>query len=217
MNILTFLEALSQNNNRDWFETHRKDYEKAKSELIVMVDGLISEISKFDPSIENLESKKCLFRINRDIRFSHDKSPYKLFMSAFMAKDGKSSQSAGYYIHFEPGKSFVGGGIYSPQPLVQQAIRNEIYFNSGDFYTIIENDLFKKTFGALMDEKYTRIPKGFPTDFPKGELLKYKHYVASCQIPDEISQLSDIQNFAIGVFKELYPLNQFLCRSILNA
>jgi uncharacterized protein (TIGR02453 family) len=217
MNILTFLEALSQNNHRDWFETHRKDYETAKSELIGLVDGLISEISNFDPSLAHLDSKKCLFRINRDIRFSHDKSPYKLFMSAFMAKNGKSSQSAGYYIHFEPGKSFVGGGIYSPQPLVQQAIRNEIYFNSGDFNKIIHNELFRKTFGELMDEKYSRVPKNFPADFAQGELLKYKHYVASCQIPEEISQLSDIQNFAVGVFKELFPLNQFLNRSILNA
>jgi uncharacterized protein (TIGR02453 family) len=138
-------------------------------------------------------------------------------MSAYMAKEGKSSQFAGYYIHFEPGKSFIGGGIYSPQPEVQQAIRNEIYFNSTDFLNIIENDSFKKTFGTLMNEKYLRIPKAFPADFNHGDLLKFKHYVASCQLPESILQLSDIAVFTLDVFKELYPLNEFLNRAIVNA
>jgi uncharacterized protein (TIGR02453 family) len=216
MNIITFLRELSQNNHREWFESHRSNYELAKSDLLTLAGGLISEISAFDQTIQHLDPKKCIFRINRDVRFSKDKSPYKQYMSAFFSKDGKSSQSAGYYIHFEPDNCFVGGGVYSPPPEVQQAIRSEIYFNSSEFVDIIERDSFKKTFGSLQYDKYFRVPKGFPPDFAFGELLKFKHYVASCPLPDNIVQGTDIEQFAIGIFKELYPLNQFLNRAIQN-
>jgi uncharacterized protein (TIGR02453 family) len=217
MNIIPFLRELSQNNHREWFETHRKEYELAKTELLELVSGLIGEIATFDQTIQHLDPKKCIFRINRDVRFSKDKSPYKQYMSAFFSKDGKSSQFGGYYIHFEPENCFVGGGVYSPPPEVQQAIRREIYFNSTEFVDIIERESFKKTFGTLQYDKYFRVPKGFPADFEFGELLKYKHYVASCPLPDNIVQNSDIQQFAVGIFKKLYPLNQFLNCAIMNS
>lgn len=216
VNIIPFLRSLSENNNREWFETNRKHYDIAKTELLEIVTGLILEIKKFDPDLGDPDPAKCLFRIYRDVRFSHDKSPYKTYMSAFISKGGKGFQGSGYYIHFEPDKSFAGGGIYGPQTVVQQAIRNEIYFNAPEFESIITKPSFVKTYGSIMQEKYSRLPKGFPPEFAYGELLKYKHYVASCEIPADILQKIEVQSFTTKVFLELQPFNQFLNRALLN-
>lgn len=216
MKIIPFLSLLKANNNREWFEANRKQYELAKSELFEIVGGLISEIKKFDPELGDPDPAKCLFRIYRDVRFSHDKSPYKTYMSAFISKGGKGFVGSGYYIHFEPDKSFAGGGIYAPQPNVQQAIRNEIYFNAHEFESIIMKPSFVKTYGSIMQEKYSRLPKGFPSDFAYGELLKFKHYVASCEIPEEILQNDEIQSFTAEAFLELQAFNQFLNRALIN-
>ncbi len=217
MNILVFLKALSQNNNRDWFETHRKEYELAKKEFSVFVNASIQQIGKFDSSIIGMDAKKCMFRINRDIRFSKDKTPYKISMSAFMANGGKGSQKAGYYVHIEPDNCFIGGGIYAPEPEIQQAIRNEIYFNAKEFLDILNQSEFVINFGSMLEEKYSRIPKGFPSDFKNGDLLKYKHYVVSCKISVDDFQLTDIQYVTIKYFNILTPFIQFLNRAISNA
>ncbi len=216
MTILYFLNQLKENNHKDWFDHNRKMYEVAKAELVHFLENLIVEIQKFDPSIGDPDALKCMFRINRDVRFSKDKSPYKTYMSGFIARGGNSFPGAGYYVHFEPGKSFAGGGIYSPQPEIQQAIRNEIYFNALEFQSIIDHPSFVKMFGSIMNEKYSRIPKGYPVDFDYGDLLKYKHYVASAEIPSEMNDLADIQDFTVKAFHELYPLNQFLNHALTN-
>ncbi|MFZ4463651.1 MAG: DUF2461 domain-containing protein [Bacteroidales bacterium] len=216
MNIIPFLRLLSANNNREWFEANRKQYDIAKSELLDIVVGLISEIKKFDPDLGDPDPSKCLFRIYRDVRFSHDKSPYKTYMSAFISKGGKGFSGSGYYIHFEPDKSFAGGGIYGPQPNIQQAIRNEIYFNAPEFESIILKPSFVNTYGSIMQEKYSRLPKGYPPDFAYGDLLKFKHYVASCEIPENVLQTDEIQSFTTKVFIELQAFNQFLNRALQN-
>ncbi|HEX2684688.1 MAG TPA: DUF2461 domain-containing protein, partial [Ferruginibacter sp.] len=103
---LKFLKDLQKNNNRNWFEAHRGSYEQARADVIEMVEQLIKGIASFDEPIGKLEAKQCMFRINRDVRFSKNKDPYKSNMSAYFNKDGKKGAGAGYYIHIEPGKSF---------------------------------------------------------------------------------------------------------------
>src|SRR4051812_46280893 len=113
---LKFLEELRKNNNKPWFEENRGRYESAKEDLQNMVAALIPAIARFDEPIGNLAVKDCTFRINRDIRFSKDKTPYKTNMAAYFSRGGKKANAAGYYFHCEPGKSYAAGGFYSPLP-----------------------------------------------------------------------------------------------------
>ena len=126
--ILKFLELLSGNNNREWFEANKPMYQSAKSLYETLITNTITGIGAFDSSIGHPLAKDCLFRIFRDVRFSKDKAPYKTNFGAFIASGGRKSPKSGYYIHIEPEKSFIGGGIYMPQPDVLKKLRQEVYF-----------------------------------------------------------------------------------------
>ena len=214
--IISFLTSLSENNNKEWFEAHRDQYESARNELVVTTDNIINGINTFDSTIGSIEAKKCLFRQYRDVRFSKNKLPYKSTMSAYIAPGGKNSNFAGYYIHIEPNKSFIGGGIYSPTPEILLGIRKEIYYHPETFKKVISKNSFIETFGTLMHEKLVRPPKGFPSDFPDIDLLKYKHFVVSRPTAVESMKGTDIQDIALKTFKEMLPFNQFLNQAIQN-
>jgi uncharacterized protein (TIGR02453 family) len=214
--ITEYLTRLDQNNSKNWFEANRNEYENARNELVEIAKNLISGIAEFDVSIGNSDPKKCIFRQHRDIRFSKNKLPYKTTMSAYFAPNGKNSNNAGYYLHIEPGKSFVGGGIYAPIPEILKAIRTEIYFNGAEFEAIINHQDFKEMFGELMNEKLLRPPKDFPAGFPQIELLKYKHYVVARNIPHQEMNSAEIESFALETFKMMRFFNNFLNRAINN-
>src|SRR5512133_1226489 len=125
---LAFLSELARNNNREWFKANEKLYREAKGNFEAFIQDVINEIIVFDPIMKGIEVKNCVFRINRDIRFSNDKSPYKTNMGAFMVKGGKKNgdKYAGYYFHIEPGKSMLAGGAYVPPANWLAAIREKI-------------------------------------------------------------------------------------------
>ena len=157
---LDFLSKLSKNNNRDWFEKNRPDYELAKTNFKEFVSEFILSTSKFDPSIKHLEAKDCIFRINRDVRFSKNKAPYKNNFGAILAPGGKKSFDAGYYIQLQPGASFIAGGMWQPPTPQINAIRQEIDYNAEEFKKIIGAKEFKKLLGKLSDEdKLKTVPK----------------------------------------------------------
>src|SRR3978361_1993450 len=114
LTTIKFLQELQKNNNKPWFEENRNKYESAKADLQNFVGRLIPGIAKFDEPIGNLAVKDCTFRINRDVRFSKDKSPYKSNMAAYFSRGGKKASVAGYYFHCEPGKSYAAGGFLRP-------------------------------------------------------------------------------------------------------
>ncbi len=216
--ILSFLSELSGNNHKDWFESNRKRYEKLKYDTIDLAARLIPRLAEFDPSLGLLDPRKCIFRINRDVRFSKDKSPYKTNMGIFFSRNGKSDlASAGYYLHFEPGKCFIGGGIYGPPSDVLKAIRQEIYFNPQEFRQIINEKHFKEVFGELGGEKLVRSPKGFPDDFPEIDLLKYKHYIVGHNIDDNLLNEPDFENRIMQIFSAMRDFNSFLNRAVQMA
>ena len=95
---LKFLKDVKKNNNKMWFDGHRKQYDTVKSDFLLLVEHLITDIASFDKPIGNLEAKKCTFRINRDVRFSKNKDPYKSNLAAYFNKDGKKGIGAGYYL-----------------------------------------------------------------------------------------------------------------------
>ena len=130
---LKFLKDLSKNNNKPWFDAHRKQYEDAKTDFANFVQSVIDRHGKKDKGIAHLKAKDCTFRINRDVRFSKDKSPYKNNMGAYMNPEGKKSILGGYYFHCQPGQSFVGGGLWMPMPAELSKVRQEIDYNLDAF------------------------------------------------------------------------------------
>ena len=142
---LKFLKDLQKNNNRPWFEAHRKQYEWAKEDFLLLTEKLIAGIAAFDKPIALLKAKECTFRINRDVRFSKNKSPYKNNIAGYFNRNGKKGNGAGYYLHIESGKSFAAGGIWMPESKDLIKIRQEIDYSFDDWKKIISNPSFKKT------------------------------------------------------------------------
>jgi uncharacterized protein (TIGR02453 family) len=216
-NVLDFLAQLKLNNNREWFQENKKWYEASKKEVENFVTGMITTISAIDPSIQAPAMKDCMFRIFRDVRFGADKSPYKTNFGAFIAKGGRKSSYPGYYFHFEPGESMLAGGVYQPEPDTLKLLRNEVYFHSNELKEIMGNPSFKKFFAQLGDfDKMKKAPKDYPADFPDIDLLKYRSYIVSQNIPDKIVTSDDYQKQVLEMIKELQPFMAFLNRAISN-
>ncbi len=215
---IKFLKDLKKNNNKPWFDVNRKQYETAKADFAGFVQQLIDLHGKKDASIKNLVAKDCLFRINRDVRFAKDKSPYKSNMGASINKGGrKGENSAGYYFHFEPGNSFAGGGIWMPMPDELKKVRQEIDYNLSDFKKIVAAKKFKSVYGDLSREaEYTlsRVPKGYEADNPASEYLKLKSYVAMVPISDADLLSKDLVKKTVAAFEALQPLIEFINKSI---
>jgi len=214
---LQFLTQLKKNNNKPWFDANRKSYETAKTDFASFVQELILAHSKKDPSIALLQPKDCMFRINRDVRFSKDKSPYKTNMGAFINKGGKKAVTAGYYIHIEPGGCFAGGGLYMPMPEELKKVRQEIDYNFADFKKIITSKKFKTVYGDLSrDAEYmlSRVPKGYEPDNPAAEYLKLKSFVSIIQLKDSDVTAASFKKQVLAAFEALQPLNDFLNEAI---
>lgn len=212
--LFKFLSELKKNNTKEWFDENRKVYEKLKKEMQVFVADLIQEISKWDESVADLEPKDCMFRINRDIRFSKDKSPYKTNFGAIITKGGKKSAHAGYYIHLEPGGEFLAGGSYMPQPDQLKAIRQEIDYNPEAFKKIISHKDFKSNFKQLEGDKLSSVPKGYDAENPMSEFLKHKSFLMMHRLTDKDVYAPDFKKNILKVFKAMKPLNDFLNNSL---
>ena len=212
---LKFLRALKKNNNKQWFDANRASYEKAKADFEEFVQAVIDAHCKNDSDLAGLPAKKCLFRINRDVRFSKDKSPYKLNFAASMDKGGKKSGLAGYYFHLEPGKSFLGGGLWQPVPETVKKVRQEIDYCYDEFRKIVTAKKFKSTFGDLYDEegvKLFKVPQGFEKDNPAAEYLKFKSWMAITDISDsELTAASIVKN-TVKILDTVKPFIKFLNR-----
>lgn len=212
--IISFLKDLQKNNNKEWFDANRDRYQESKEHMLFFTELLIQEIHKVDPEIPLLSPKDCLFRIFRDVRFSNDKTPYKTHMGSFIARGGRKSKRAGYYVHIEPGNSFLGGGIWCPQPPELKAIRSEIFEHPEDFKEIIEAPKFKKYFPEIQGEKLKTAPKGFPKDFEEIELLRPKSYAFGFQVNDQKVLGEDFVGLIVDAFQELARVNQYLNASL---
>lgn len=207
-----FLTRLSANNHREWFEANRVEYNRLRSEILDATADIIKRIQRFDPSIGVLTPNECLFRINRDVRFSNDKSPYKTHFGIFMARGGRKSSYAGYYLHLEPGASFIGGGVYMPVPPVLKNIRQEIFYNYPRFKAIVEAPAFVKTFGGLNDmgDRLTRPPKGYDNSFEGIGYLMNKHFVVGYSPDESKFTHTDVVKTAGDVFETMKDFNAFL-------
>lgn len=205
-----FLKKLSKNNNRDWFNENKNLYTESQENVIEFLEDLIGEMADFDNDIAKIDAKKALFRIYRDTRFSKDKIPYKTNFGASLGI-GKGSQKGGYYLHMEPGKSFLAGGIYMPESSTLKEVRKEISLYGDEFIKILNNKEFKKHFPELVqNDKLKKIPQGFEKEDPMGEYLKLKSFIVMYQMKDEaVLDKNAIKEFS-KIFKLMKPLNDFL-------
>lgn len=207
---LQFLKTLLKNNNRDWFTENKNLYIEAQKDVLLFVENLIEEMSKFDEEILKIDAKKSLFRIYRDVRFSKDKSPYKTNFGAGLGM-GKGTRITGYYLHIEPGKSFLAGGVYQPEPSVLKEIRKEISMSGNEFLKILEQKDFRNNFrGLSVENKLQRVPAGFEKDDPMSEYLKLKNFIVVHPISDaSLLKENAAKDFA-KIFESIKPLNDFL-------
>ncbi len=212
-----FLKDLKKNNNKPWFDKNRKVYESAKADFAAFVQQVIDLYGKKDAAIKKLIAKDCMFRINRDIRFSKDKSPYKTNFGAFINPGGKKSVLAGYYFHCEPGGCFAGGGLYMPMPAELNKVRQEIDYNLAAFKKSISSKKFKSVYGDLSsDTEYTlsRVPKGYEPANPAAVYLKMKSYVAVTTIKDGDLTSKGLVKKTAAAFEALQPLVEFINHSL---
>ncbi|MBA3664843.1 MAG: DUF2461 domain-containing protein [Bacteroidetes bacterium] len=210
--VFPFLKQLKSNNNKDWFDSHKDQYLKAKEEFENLVEEVIKGVRKFDKKIEpGMTAKNCTFRIYKDVRFSKDKTPYKTNMGASINPGGKKSVSAGYYLHCEPGNSFVAGGVWMPDSEMLQAIRQEIDYNPKPLLKILNATSFKKYFKGLDEEdKLKSAPKGYDKEHVHIELLKNRHFLVSHKLSDKsINGPASVKTIVEG-FKSMYPLMGYL-------
>lgn len=211
-NILGFINELKNNNNREWFTENKVWYDVARKEFEELSKLLIIEISKFDKEITHVEAKDCIFRIYRDTRFSHDKTPYKTHFGVYIAAEGgRKSQRAGYYLHLEPGNCFVGSGVWCPEPHLLKALRQSVFDNIDEFNEIRYSNSFSKYYQNFLEEgKLKTVPRGFSSDFKDAELLKLKHYLVDFKLPDDILISANFVTDVAHILEMAYPFNTFL-------
>ena len=213
---LKFLSALKKNNNKPWFEKNKTAYLDAKEDVEDFAEKVIKGLAKIDPDIAALQPKDCTFRIYRDVRFSKDKSPYKTNMGAYLTKGGKKSPTAGYYVHFEPGRCFAAGGLWMPMAPDLNKVRQEIDYNFSEWQTMMNSRAFSKLFpeGMSREDILSRPPKGYTEDNPAIEYLKLKSFIVIRKFTDADVLSSSFLKHLLKTYEPIKELVYFLNRAI---
>jgi len=214
--VMEFLTDLAENNNREWFQQNKNRYDESRKKILFLTEVFINEIRKFDSSVPFLQPADCIFRIYRDVRFSHDKRPYKTNLGFFIAKGGRKSMNAGYYIHIEPGGCFVGGGVYMPPAESLKLLREYIAENGAEFLSVINQPDFKKLYPVMFDDKLKTAPKGYSPDHEFIDLLKYKSFAFTHKLSDQEVLGEKYIETVIESFSKLSLVNQLLNSALDN-
>lgn len=215
---LQFLKNIKANNSKEWLDENKTAYNLAKTNVLDLCARLLEKSTHFDKEIAKagLDPKKCITRLNRDLRFTKDKTPYKTNYFIILNKDGKKSESAFYYLHLQPGNSFVGGGIYSPSSSTLKKVRQEIDYNQEEWMKILNDKHFKKVFpgGIQHPGILKKTPKNFGEDHPASEYLKMKGFFTSAKISDQQVQSEHFVQALVDYFSAVKPLVDFLNKGI---
>lgn len=214
--LFDFLQELHSNNSKDFFDTNKKRYEALREEWFQTIEVILEEMKEFDPEVAEVLPKNCMFRINRDIRFSKDKSPYKTNFSIVINPDGKKSPKPSYYFHLDYNKTlFSAGGVWMPEKPILDQVREFIAGNPESVKELLENKEFKKFYGGFdKEESLKTLPKGYYDDVPYPELIKLKSYTASHNITTIPKNSKEFVKEVVTSFKALSPLIFMLRKAI---
>ncbi|MEM7552062.1 MAG: DUF2461 domain-containing protein [Bacteroidota bacterium] len=211
-----FFKGLQENNHKDWFQEHRKEYEKfVKKPFKEFVDEVILFVSSYDADVQ-IESKDCIFRINRDIRFSKDKTPYKPHASAVIAPGGKKSMLPGLYIQMNHEKLWLGGGVYNLDKESLSKIRTEIMHSSQHFRNLLENPSFHKKFGELKGEKNKILPSEFKEAGEKEPLIYNKQFYYMKELDPKLVVSNELPEIIQEHYLAGLPVNEFLKTAMVD-
>ena len=204
---LNFLREIGKNNHKPWFEANKPRYEAAKENVLGFMHGLLDEIRKIEPIYEK-DLRKYVDRIYRDVRFSKDKSPYKTSMSSLIER-APDYKKCPFYIHIQPEGSFIGGGVWQPEPDLLRKVRQEIDYNSSEFNAIINKPSFAKMFGKLSGDALKRPPAGYEATHPNIELIKLKQYIVSRNFDNETVCSEHFLGELVATYTEALPFFAF--------
>ena len=205
--LTRFLSALKRNNKKAWFDTHRDEYEALRAEFLELVEWVILRVGAFDPAVQALSPKECVYRINRDVRFSKEKKPYKTNFAATIAPGGRNSGAPSYHFSLEDdGSLMVAGGLYMITPQQLEKMRRAIARDPKPLRGILKSPAFKRTYGDLNDEDaLSRPPRGYAADHPAVDLLKLRRFVAWTFF-ESGEMKGDLSGFVARHLKTLAPL-----------
>ncbi len=214
--ILSYLSDLAANNNREWYHEHKKENKEAVLQFENLIQEIIDGIGEFDQSVLHNIPKELTFKLVRDTRFSHDKSPYNPAFRAHISSQGKLPIPVGYYLMIKPnGNSFLGGGLFADMfSNATNMVRDYISTHSEEWNKIINAEDFKKYF-TVKGTALKNVPAGYDKEHPQAEYLKYKSWYLEYFISDE--EVCDCQYFiqkAVEIFKAMKPFNDFLNRAL---
>ena len=217
--LLQFLEGLAENNNRPWFLHNKPSYDILREEFTTLVADIVQRVAKFDKDIEQVDPKKCLFRIYRDVRFTKNKDPYKTHFSGVIGGKTTDKSRPSYYFQInEKGVLGVGGGIYMPEPDTLQKIRHFIIGEPALLNTLLKDKGLIKTFGGLSEEdRMQRPPKGYqhlPADHPHLDIIKNRHFFAFAETSLKKKLSKDLAKTIGDEFADLYPLIVWLREAV---
>ncbi len=211
--IFAFLKELGANNNREWFHEHKAQYLAAREAFEDFTADFINLVSEYDPSVGTPEVKNSIYRINRDIRFSNDKTPYKTNFCCFVARGGKKSRLPGYFLSISPSDSMMGNGLYCLDAAELKKVRTEICNFPEEITSIVEDELFRATY-RLWDNALKTFPKGYETGFHGDYLLKYKALSAYAELSDDEVLADDFEKRLARRIEIAVPMNAFLTRAL---
>lgn len=210
--MLTYLAALEENNNKEWFHDNKGWYGEAKETFEALVMALMTAVQSFDENFPYTPAKELTFKLMRDTRFSHDKRPYNAAFRAHIGRAGKQPIPCDYYVSIRPGDaSFLGGGLFAPMfPEATRRIRDAIAADGKTFGHIITQLNL-----PIQGEKLKRVPKEYDPALPQAEYLKHKSWYVEALIPDALllNEPQFIQE-AAWAFESMKPLNDFLNTAI---
>ena len=212
-----FLKQLTKNNEKAWFDEHRSAYLTAREDVIDFLTTILGHLAKKEASYAEIKPASCLFRINRDVRFSANKAPYKTNFGAALNPQGKKSGLAGLYVHLEPGGSFVGGGLWMPPTPVIHKVRQEIDYQTNEFLSIINKPSFKQTYADLdTSDSLKKLPKEYTPGHAAEKYLKLKSFVAFNTWNDEDFFSKDAAKTVAKQLWDLQPLLAFMNRGLTD-
>lgn len=212
--LFDFLTRLAENNDRAWFAANRAEFDALRAQWIDSVQRIVNALAVDDPSLRGVRASDCVYRIYRDTRFSHDKSPFKTYFSALISPTGRHCDRACYYVHVGVEECAVYGGVWSPEAPVLKKLRRAIVDNIEEFREITETPEIKALYPGWYGRKLKTAPKGYDRDHPDIDLLRLTEYGKCHELDRAFFDAPDWPEKVASMLRILKPMNDFLNYSI---